>query len=188
MKRSSREIYDDLLVLRCQRQDLAAWDELVQRWNPRLHYYLRRMIDQEHDVVNALQEVWLQAFRGISSLRDDRRLAPWLYTITRRTACQHYRRDYGRHQVDTSEAIEDEPDELTDNFKQLENAELVHFGLSQLGLVEREALTLFFLEDLSIDEMAQILGIPSGTVKSRLSKARRDLRRILERESDRHET
>ena len=68
MNRSSREIYDELLVTRCRRRDLAAWDELVNRWNGRLLYYLRRLIDHEQDATNALQEVWLHAFRGLRSL------------------------------------------------------------------------------------------------------------------------
>jgi RNA polymerase sigma factor (sigma-70 family) len=62
------------------------------------------------------------------------------------------------------------------------NHELVHYGLAKLGLPEREALTLYFLEDLTIGEMAALLEIPEGTVKSRLFKARSDLRRVLERE------
>jgi hypothetical protein len=60
--RTSREIYDELLVSRCRRRDLPAWDELVDRWNDRLLYYLRRLIDHEHDATNALQEVWLRAY------------------------------------------------------------------------------------------------------------------------------
>ena len=92
MNRTSREIYDELLVIRCRQRDLAAWDELVQRWNDRLLYYLRRLSDDEQKAANALQDVWLHAIRGIRSLRDGARLAPWLYTIARRTAMTHYRR------------------------------------------------------------------------------------------------
>ena len=69
----------------------------------------------------------------------------------------------------------------------LENAELVHFGLGRLGLPEREVLTLYFLDDLTISEIAALLEIPAGTVKSRLFKARRDLRRVLEEEAHRHD-
>jgi len=187
VNRSSREIYDELLVTRCRRRDLAAWDELVNRWNGRLLYYLRRLIDHEQDATNALQEVWLHAFRGLRSLQDGSRLAPWLYTIARRTAMNHFRSDYARREETDSEAIADETDDVPDEQLRLENAELVHFGLGQLGLPEREALTLFFLEDLTIGEIAGLLEIPAGTVKSRLFKARRDLRRVLEKEVPIHE-
>jgi RNA polymerase sigma-70 factor (ECF subfamily) len=70
----------------------------------------------------------------------------------------------------------------------LENAELVHLGLGQLGIQEREVLTLFFLDDLRIGEIGAVLEIPEGTVKSRLFKARRDLRRILEMEGHHHDS
>ena len=50
-----------MLVTRCRRRNVAAWDELVERWNDRLLYYLRRMIGNEHDASNAVQEVWLNA-------------------------------------------------------------------------------------------------------------------------------
>jgi RNA polymerase sigma-70 factor (ECF subfamily) len=182
MSRTSREIYDELLVTRCRQRDLAAWDELVHRWNDRLLYYMRRLIDHEDDATNALQEVWLHVFRGIHSLDNRSRLAPWLYTIARRTAMNHFRRDYARPEQSAPELIDSQIDDMGDEQLQLENAELVHFGLRRLERPERELLTLYFLEDLSIAEVAQLLEIPTGTVKSRLSKARRELKRVLETE------
>jgi RNA polymerase sigma-70 factor (ECF subfamily) len=187
MNRTSREIHDELLVTRCKRRDPSAWDDLVARWNNRLYYYLRRLIDHEQDAINALQEVWLHAIRGIHSLQDGSRLAPWLYTIARRTAMTHYRQDYARREETSSDVMDQEADDVSDAQLCLENVELVHFGLGQLGMVEREVLTLFFLEDLTIAEIAALLEIPLGTVKSRLFKARRDLQRILEKESKRYE-
>ena len=182
MNRSSQEIYDELLVVRCRRGDLAAWDELVRRWSDRLHYYLRRLIDHEQDATNALQELWVRAFRGMRTLRDDARLAPWLYTIARRTATDHYRIEYGHDAETAGDIVADLPDDADPEQIQFENAELVHHGLKQLGPAEREVLTLFFLEDLTVGEIGELLEIPPGTVKSRMFKARSDLRRILERE------
>jgi RNA polymerase sigma-70 factor (ECF subfamily) len=186
MNRASSEIFDELLVTRCQQRDLAAWDELVRRWNDRLLYYVRRLIDDEQDATNALQDVWLHAIRGIRSLREGSRLAPWLYTIVRRTAMTHFRRDYLRREESATELFAGESGEFPEEQLQLDNAELVHYGLGQIGLPEREVLTLFFLEDLTIKEIAELLGIPRGTVKSRLFKARGDLRRVLDKEAQRH--
>jgi RNA polymerase sigma-70 factor (ECF subfamily) len=187
VNRSSRDIYDELLVIRCRKRDLAAWDELVRRWNDRLWYYLRRLIDHDHDAANVLQDVWLQVFRGLGTLREDARLAPWLYTIARRAAMTHYRRDYARREETSPVTVDAETDDAPDEQLRLENAELVHYGLGQIALPEREVLTLFFLEDLTLQEIAVLLEIPVGTVKSRLFKARCDLRRVLSRETTRHE-
>jgi RNA polymerase sigma factor (sigma-70 family) len=186
MQRTSREIYDELLVIRCRKGDSAAWNELVERWNDRMFYYLRRLIDNEQDAANALQDVWIHVLHGLRALKDQSRFSAWLYVIARRTALTHYRRDCARREETADDlavhVVDDEDVQL-----QLDNAELVHFGISQLDLPEREVLTLFFLEDLTTAEMAELIGIPAGTVKSRLFKARRELKTILEREVSRHD-
>jgi len=186
VKRSSQEIFDELLVMRCRNRDLAAWDELVRRWSARLLYYLRRLIDHEEDATNTLQDVWLKAFRGIGTLRQHDRLAPWLYAIARHCAMSHHRSSYARRE-DTVDAIETEGWDETEDQQRLENGELIHVGLSRLALAEREVLTLYFLEDLTTSEIAGLLKIPVGTVKSRLFKDRHELRRVLESEGGGYE-
>ena len=144
------------------------------------------MVDHEHDAANVLQEVWLNAFRNIGTLRQDARLAPWLYTIARRAVMNHYR---GKYRLDEAVATDEEfVESATDGDDRLnfENAELVHFGLGRLRTAEREILALYFLEDLSVAEIGDVLEIPPGTVKSRLWKARHELRRVLDEEADRH--
>ncbi len=182
MARSTSDIYDELLALRCQRGDNAAWNELVQRYTDRLWYFVRRLIEDDDDAAQVLQEVWLQVLRGLSALRKVDRLAPWLYTVARRAAMNHYREQYAaptrEAEPDLDQIVDDEPS----GADQFENAELVHFGLRQLGRAEREVLTLFFLQDLSLGEIAAVLEIPVGTVKSRLSRARRELRSLLDTE------
>ena len=187
MPRTTDEIRDALLVSRCQRRDQAAWEELVERWNGRLLYYLRRILDDEQEAWNTLQEVWLKALRNIRSLRDKRRLAPWLYSIAHNTAMSHYRRRYARTEREDVVDVEEMSTDASLDDVRFDNAELVHFGLGRIGIVGREVLTLYFLEDLSTGEIAEVLGIPVGTVKSRLYKARHDLRRVLETEVDRCE-
>jgi RNA polymerase sigma factor (sigma-70 family) len=187
IERNIQQIRDELLVLRCRRRDLAAWDELVACWNERLHYFLRRLIDHEHDAANVLQEVWLGAFRNIGNLKQDARLAPWLYTIARRAAMNHYRDRYAHDKASTDDIESLQTTSDYDEQLDFDNAELVHFGLGRLPLLKREILTLYFLDDLSVAEIATVLEIPAGTVKSRLWKARGSLRRILDEEAARHE-
>lgn len=184
MTRPPDEIDEELLVLRCRRRADGAWDELVSRFHDRLFYFVRRLISDEDRAGQLIQEAWLQILRSFDSLRQADRLTPWLYTIVRRTVLTEMRRQYA--------AAAESRGDLTDDNHPLESgdesttawddAELVHFGLQKIGLCEREVLTLFFLEEMSIDEVAQVLEIPPGTVKSRLSRARRELRRVLETE------
>jgi RNA polymerase sigma-70 factor (ECF subfamily) len=183
MARTKSDIYDDLLVVRCRRGDDGAWDELVRRYNNRLWYYMRRLVDDDDRAAQLLQDVWVHVLRGLGGLRQPDRLAPWLYTIARRTVMSDYRQRYVDKERIEDTPVEDVVDDDPAALVQFENAELVHFGLKQIGWAEREVLTLYFLEDLSIGEIGRVLEIPPGTVKSRLSRARTELRRVLNRQT-----
>jgi RNA polymerase sigma-70 factor (ECF subfamily) len=181
--RSEKElIYQELLVLRCQRGDRVALAELVNTWERPLFYFIRRLVNEEHDAWDVLQQTWLKVMRGISTLKEPRNLAPWLYRIARNNAINlgHLRAAQRDNQEDypvASQALEDV------GRRNFEDAEQIHHGLLQLGLTHREVLTLFFLEDMTTDEIAHVLDIPDGTVKSRLHHAKRALRCALGKEA-----
>jgi RNA polymerase sigma factor (sigma-70 family) len=184
MQRSGDDIYEELLVVRCQRSDVAAWDELVRRYHDRLFYYIRRLIDDNDQATQLVQDVWVHVLRGLATLREFDRLAPWLYTIARRVVMTHFRSQYTKTPVPLNdETIQTAEDQGSDDALTFENAELVHYGLQRIGWVEREVLTLYFLQDLSIEEIARVLEVPAGTVKSRLARARKELRSVLRQEA-----
>lgn len=137
--------------------------------------------EQEAWVV--LQETWIKVLRGIRRLREPHRLPAWLYSIARQTTLSHLRARYSEQSIlfestgDISN-IEDCSPELA-----FDNAEQVHYGLGQISLDHRDVLTLFFLQDLSVEDVAQVLHVPIGTVKSRLYYAKRALRGVLEKEA-----
>ena len=179
MNRSKESIYDQLLVLRCQKGDTQALEELVERWEPRLFYYVRRLVEQEADAWDVLQKAWLKVMRGISQLHDAQSLPAWMYTLARRTAIDHGRQRWESHLSRTAWETTDEPSDETDPTLSFENAEAVHSALERLSIPHQEVLTLFFLQDLSIDQMADVIGVPAGTVKSRLYHARRALGKAM---------
>ena len=174
-------IYYELLVLRCQRKEKGAIEELIHTWEKRLFYYIRRLVDNEQDAWDILQETWLKAIQGIRALREPRSLPAWLYHIARNASMSHFR---NKGPNLTSLENNENPasiqmDEQCFNFA---NADLVHYGLAQISLPHREILTLYFLQDLTIEEIAEVLEIAPGTVKSRLYYARQSLRVALEKE------
>jgi RNA polymerase sigma factor (sigma-70 family) len=181
-----RQAERELLVLRCRRGERAAWEELVARWERPLLYYLRRMARSEGEAVAWLQDTWVRVFTSLGTLSDPARLAAWLYTLARRVALRHLGdiADGRGAELDA----EGEPDPGRDALREFEDAEAVHWGLARLAPAQREVLVLFFLEDLSLREIAEVLGIPVGTVKSRLHKARGELRSLLEHTEERHGT
>jgi RNA polymerase sigma-70 factor (ECF subfamily) len=173
-------IYCELLILRCRRGDPGALEELVRHWGNRLFYYIRRLVDNDEDAWDALQETWLKVVKSIGSLKEPRVLPMWLYRIARNTAISHLRGRYADHvAIDDAELgdIEAESDSFT-----FEDEEQVHYALGRVSLPHREVLTLYFLEDLSLEEIAEVLDTPVGTVKSRLHYAKNALRIIIEQE------
>jgi RNA polymerase sigma-70 factor (ECF subfamily) len=181
VRRTAEAVYQELLVLRCRRGDKAALEELVRTWEKRLFYFIRRLVDDEQDAWDILQQTWLRVLSGIGAVREPASLGPWLYRVARHAAFNHgqvqatYRRFLKNYQATAP------PDEAPGQ-EEFENAELLHRGLVQLPVPQREVLALFFLEDFSVDEVAQILDVPAGTVKSRLHYAKKALRDRLGKE------
>jgi RNA polymerase sigma-70 factor (ECF subfamily) len=173
-------IRQELLVRRCQNGERRALEELVRTWEKRLFFYIRRLLPDEQDAWDTLQETWLKALRGLHTLRDPDTLPMWLYRIARNTAMGRLRKQYQDRALveEVGSRMESEPEpDFT-----FADAEQVRRELSGLSLPHREVLTLFFLEDLTIEEIAEVVQAPAGTVKSRLHYARQALRRALERE------
>ncbi len=143
---------------------------------------MRRLAGQDA-ASEIVQDVWIRVIRGIPRLRDASKVGGWLFGIARRTLMDHLRGQYASPpQVDAD--IDDLPaqevnDEREGDVQALEEA------LARLPIVEREILTLFYLQELSLIETADTLQIPVGTVKSRLFRARTMLRREMKDESSR---
>jgi RNA polymerase sigma-70 factor, ECF subfamily len=166
------------LALRCQAGDPGALEDLIAVMERPLLYYAASLTGNTDSALDVLQEVWIKAFRGIRKLNSPGSLRSWLYTITHGIAVDRIRKNYAREQVEKIQ-YEDfqEAEELS--FAE-EDAAAVHAALSQIGLHHREVLTLHFLEDLSLAEIAEVVGCSEGTVKSRMHYAKRQMKEILE--------
>ncbi len=173
-------IYDELLILRWRRGDRTAIDELLRRWDRRLLYYIRRIVQGEEDAWDVLQRTWLQVVRKLASLREPRKFPAWLYTTARNAAFAQRRESSAADKcIDTDVRLDDLPHAEIELHG--DDTERVGRALSELSQPHREALTLLFLQDLSIEEIAQVVGISPGTVKSRVHYAKLQMRAILDR-------
>lgn len=165
-----------LLTVRWQRGDREAFAGIVELWERSLFFYLRRFAPTEADAWELLQETWLKLLKSLHTLRDPHTLPAFLYTTARNTAISRLRLRELKNEAMPDQVFDER---AADECLALENAEAVHHALDQLPLAQREALTLFFLHDLSLDEMADVLSVPVGTVKSRLHYGKAALRKIL---------
>jgi RNA polymerase sigma factor (sigma-70 family) len=169
---------DELLVVRCQLGEPAAFDALIAQWHRPLWAYVRRMTGDDQEAQDVQQDVWLRVIRGIGRLRDGARLRGWLFGIARRALMDRLRREYAAPA--TSDV---DPGELAQEPEPIDNeADLTALStaLDTLPTIERDALTLFYLRDLSLAELADAMSVPVGTVKSRLHRARRLLRAAMD--------
>ena len=169
---------DELLAVRCQLGEPAAFDVLIERWHGPLWTYIRRVVGDEDAALEVIQDVWIKVLRGIPKLRDGSKLRAWLFGIARRTVLDRLRERYAgpvEAEIDLSEVPADTlPQHEEHELQQLEGA------LARLPTVERDVLTLFYLEDLTLADIAGALKVPVGTVKSRLFRARRMLREAID--------
>ncbi len=172
-----------ILVLSCQKRDEPAFRELVNRWEPRLYYYIRRIVENENDVWDILQETWLAVFQNIRKLQDPLNFSAWLYQISHNKAVNLLRKENRYTQMTTEQTANHYENNTTISVVK-EQAELVHKLLGKLKLAHREIITLYFLEGFSINEMARITGVSEGTVKSRLYYAKHKLHELLKGEKD----
>jgi RNA polymerase sigma-70 factor (ECF subfamily) len=175
------EICAQLLVVRRRRGDPAALEELIRIWQDRLFYFVRRLVSNEEDAWDALQETWLAVMRGLDK-QEMRSVIPWMYGIARNKALDKLRVKYADQELLTDNISAVASDEEVREFS-FEDAEQVHMALDKLPIRHREVLTLHFLGELSVEETAQVLAVPPGTVKSRLYHAKRSLRAVLEEEA-----
>jgi RNA polymerase sigma-70 factor (ECF subfamily) len=173
-------IDDERLAVRCQLGEPGAFDALVARWHPALWTYARRITGSDDAAADAVQEAWLRVVRGLPRLRDPGRIRAWIFGIARRVLMDRLRAQYAAPAMaDVDMAHIDGAIESAAARDAEEASEALHAALETLPVVEREVLVLFYLRELSLAEIGGVLGIPAGTVKSRLFRSRNMLREKL---------
>jgi len=185
MSDAAGRVFEQLLVLRCQTGDEAALGELIARYSPGLRFFLRKMTGNDAAVDDLLQETWFDVYRKVNGLRQPGAFAAWLYRIARDKAYREMRRRPAPHS-----AVDENITELvaTDEkqFASVE-ADAVRAALDELPEEQREVLALRFIEEMSYEQIAEVIARPLGTVRSRIYYAKLALRAKLEIEPSQKE-
>lgn len=177
---SLEQIQERLLVLSAQAGDRAAYSALVDRYDRRLLYFIHRILGDNDGALDVTQSVWLDAHRKLRRLKSPEAFRVWLYRIAHDKAITALRQKLKRPLFIDDFQIGEVVDDTGSDATSFENAELVHLALLDLSIDHRRVLTLRFLEEMSIDEIAEVVGLSSGTVKSRLHYAKLALRNRIE--------
>ena len=175
------------LVDAARNGDVSAFEELVRRYEKRVLALTNRMCRNPEDAAAAAQEAFISAWQGLKFFRGDSSFSTWLYRLAS-NACVDLLRREGRHQPAAGPSRHDEEAKVDiadtaatphEAAEQQELRELIEEGLQSLSPDHRQVLILREMHQLSYDEIAQSLDIDVGTVKSRISRARKQLRNFL---------
>jgi RNA polymerase sigma-70 factor (ECF subfamily) len=186
-ERAPSSVLDEYLIVQSQLGDEGAFARLVRRWHPRLlrhAYHFTRDPEAARDVA---QESWMAVVRGLGTLRDPAAFRPWALRIVANKGRDWVRREQARRKA-VRRAAEDAPREAgapagaggVAGPGASEAVLRVRAGLAGLEPDQRLVLTLYYVEEMRVREIAEVLSVPTGTVKSRLFNARRALERRLE--------
>ena len=186
----------NLLVRRCISGDAVAWEEIVLRYNRRIYNICYRFAGSPDDAQDLTQEVFIKMYRTLNSYDMDRgAFMTWVTTITRNLLVDHFRKSKQDRMTDSldsapsehedamplSEQIPDKSAPADSRVHSRETRETIHRALQRLSPDLREAVILRDLQDMDYREIATVLKVPEGTVKSRINRGRAELARLLQR-------
>ncbi|MCI0492693.1 MAG: sigma-70 family RNA polymerase sigma factor [Planctomycetes bacterium] len=164
--------------------DTAAFGTLVTRHQDRLYNSLLRVLGSSEDARDMVQEAFVQAFLKLESFRGSSAFYTWLYRIAFNLAMSHTRRRRPTQSLDTAksrfgcEPADGQPTPEA-NLAQRETVHMVHAAMERLSAEYRQILVLREIEECRYEQIADILELPIGTVRSRLFRARLELRNQL---------
>lgn len=175
---------DRTLYERCRDGDELAWETLVRRYQGRVCSVAYTYTGSEEESLDVAQDVFVRAWKRLDSCREPDRLASWLLSIARNACLDHLRRRKARPPAQDVPA-----DELTslaapiastdEALEQSERRDVLEIALHRLSPINREAILLKDIQELPLEEMATMLDLPLGTVKSRCSRARAELAKVV---------
>jgi RNA polymerase sigma-70 factor, ECF subfamily len=175
---------DDIdLIRRLKGGDQRAFEELLRKYQDRIYNLCRYMLQDPGDAQDAAQEVFLKAYGSLKAYASDSALYTWLYRITVNT-CHDYNKKTRPKPFEDESAVDDfasaqpSPERL---YQSKETGRAIEAALQKLPKKLRAAIVLKEIEELSYEEIAEALSASVGTVKSRISRAREELRRLLQK-------
>ena len=175
---------DHRLIADCLRGESSAFGVLVRRYQDRLYHTVYRLVGNAEDAQDVVQEAFLSAYQSLGNFKGDSLFFTWLYRIAVNTAISLKRKQRAVLRLGGPGAEPLDPSDLSRPGHALEQAEQgrrVQRALTRLSAEHRAVLVLKDMEGQKYEAIAEVLGVPIGTVRSRLHRARLELRELLEK-------
>ena len=176
-ERTPSSVLTEYLVVRSQLGDSSAFAQLVERWHARFVRQAHHFTQDGDAARDVAQESWMAVMRGLKSLQDPARFRAWALRIVANKARDWVRREQSRRRANQRAQVVESDNQATLVSNPVRR---VRAGLDELEPSQRLVLVWFYLEEMSVREIAEALSVPVGTVKSRLFHARSALRAHLE--------
>lgn len=185
---------DQRLIADCLQGDTAAFGVLVRRHQERLYHSVYRLVENAEDAQDVVQEAFLHAYQSLDGFKGDSLFFTWLYRIAVNTAISLKRKQRAMVRIETArngEALLEPSDPSAESrpghaLEQAEQGRQIRDALNRLSAEHRAVLVMKDMEGQKYETMAEILQVPIGTIRSRLHRARLELRELLEK-SEREE-
>ncbi|HLJ93140.1 MAG TPA: sigma-70 family RNA polymerase sigma factor [Gemmataceae bacterium] len=183
---------DHRLIADCLQGRTAAFGELVRRYQDRLYNCVYRLVDNEEDAQDIIQEAFLNAYQSLDRFKGDSQFFTWLYRIAFNASISLRRKHRaalalktGRMDAGVSEPLDaSESSRPEFALEKSEQERRIQQALQRLSPEHRMVLILKDMEGQKYETMAEILQVPIGTVRSRLHRARMEMRELLQREGE----
>jgi RNA polymerase sigma-70 factor (ECF subfamily) len=175
---AAAQLYDRLLICRCQSGDEGALAELIARYSPGLRFYLRKLAGDAEAADDLLQDTWWDVYRKLDTLQNPAAFAAWVYRIARDKGYRELRRR-PRATLETDAQCPEVAAPDGAHFS-TEDVERVRRALDDLPPEHREVIVLWFVEGMTYERIAVVIDRPVGTVRSRIHHAKLKLRLALD--------
>ena len=181
--RGKEHIVEEYLVAGARLGDRRAIARLAALRGPGLLRHAMRLLGNRDDAQEAVQDAWIEILKGLRGLRDDRAFAAWAYRIVTRRAARIVAANVSRRRL-AKDAMAGEHAVVPEAGSMAADAHAVRRAIATLPPPQAAAISLFYLEDMSVAEVAIALDVPPGTIKTRLMHARTRLNKALKGDRD----
>jgi RNA polymerase sigma-70 factor (ECF subfamily) len=181
---------DQILVIKAQKGDMEAFEALIKKYEKKIYNISYRMLQDGEEALDAAQDVFLKVYRSLSSFKSESKFSTWLYRVTTNVCLDLLRKRKDKNNISLDAEIEFgdgqvklDPASPTPGIEEeIERGELkklVSKAVGELPEIHQSIIVLRDIQDLSYSEIARILDCPEGTIKSRISRARKALKALI---------
>jgi RNA polymerase sigma-70 factor (ECF subfamily) len=179
---------DDIdLIVKIKQGDLEAFESLLFRYQNQIYSYIFRMVGNRHDAEDITQETFIKCFKARNQIDTQRKFSSWLYKIATNSTFDFLRKvKRSPKLVEEELMIEVETESAIDPYYEVEklfDAEEIENAITKLSLPQKTVILLYYYEDFSLDTIRELTGMPEGTIKTHLFRARQALKQLLNKDN-----